>query len=224
MRMKYMTLHGIIYDMPTTDRDPHAPPDRIASKPAVPQSDAQSLIGVQDLDLIEHLFQLTSVDLSWLLGVTTGVLRRSADAPIKDNKIALLVQLLLDSADRGIARTVAPIPVMPDVQSTFDAIAAHWPPENLRARLPESYRDRPLSSNSFGVLFGVGAWTANQWRRGTRPSMATLRLFWMVTNLIDAYGSEGLAIYVEIVEKTARKSGIEGGIPDLLKYRSWNKK
>jgi hypothetical protein len=173
-----------------------------------------------DLQKIREMYDLTSVDLSWLMARPMHAVRLSqkggADKPLRDKRLSILARILLHEADRELI----PIPKAPGYDELFDRLGKLWPPEKYKKDLVPA-KQETMTRDAFGLLFGASLWSSFSWRRGGAHDLIVDRLFWVVSNLIDKHGRAALDLLADLVDEEARARGVEGGLLELMRTRRW---
>lgn len=173
--------------------------------------DSEVVRGVHIQELRE-LLGVSFFDILHLIGQSNPSWKVTGDAqlrPIEDPTLSLFVRLLTRRPD------LSPIIQWPEVQEMYDLVEAAWQETAM-----EKYG--PLSARRFALLFGLAAWSGNNWAKGREPLPLVRRLFRLVRDLILVDGADGLRLYLDLVDKQARVIGIPDGFQGVLQRGNWN--
>ncbi len=142
--------------------------------------------------------------------------------PIKENTPSLLVRYLLEHPE------YSPIPEMPTAEEFSDFLNKNFTKTRFGAKyIKRTGRGLSVEKNSrisgrrLGLLSGTSAWAGNDWFRGTQPTMAVRRLWYVIMKAYEMDGIKAIDNYFDVLEKELAVRGIEGGIEELLGMRSW---
>lgn len=178
------------------------------------------LVTGNDLHKIRTMYDLSSVDLTWLIARPMHTVRLSqkggAAQPLHDRRLSILARILLREADPDLI----PLPKAPEYEKMFERVGKYWPPKKYKDDLPVG-KQQVMTRDAFGMLFGVSLWSSYAWGRGAPHDPIVDRLFWLVSNLIDKRGRAALEMLADLVDEEARSRGIKGGFAELMKRRCW---
>lgn len=169
-----------------------------------------------DLQALRELLGIGSVDTYWLAGTGTAYNKwklqgEKSQVPISDPSLSILVRFLNAYPEYSF------LPNFPDFFETFEA-TSNTDPELFQNRIQKDKQ----AVNRFAILFGKNAWNSTQWLNGATPSPVVERLFYIITQLIEKEGLDGLKKYLDIVDKEAKARGFDS-IDSLLGSGKWKK-
>ena len=175
-----------------------------------------------DLHKIRTMYDLSSIDLAWVMARPIHTVRLSqkggAAQPLHDRRLSIFARILLHEADPDLI----PLPRAPEYEDMFERMEKLWPPKKYKDELSPG-KQRMMTRDAFGMLFGVSLCASYAWGGGGPHDPIVDRLFWLVSGLIDKHGKDALEILADIVDKEARSRGIKGGFSELMKNRRWQK-
>lgn len=171
-----------------------------------------------DIQALRELLGIGSVDTYWLAGTGTNYNKwklqgEKSQVPISDPSLSLLVRVLNAYPEYSF------LPRFPDGYETFEVISKTDPELFKNRRSKDKDKQAP---HRFAPLFGKNAWNSTQWLGGATPSPVVERLFYVITQMIEKEGLDGLKKYLDIVDEEAKARGFDS-IDDLMSNGKWKK-